>query len=209
MPLFSGHGLTCFRGGRIVFAGLDFAIEPGGALILVGPNGSGKSSLLRLMTGLLRPLAGRVRWDGEDIAEEPETHNGRIHYVGHLDAVKPAFTVTENLAFWAGLRDGGGAVQPALDAFGIGHLSDVPGRFLSAGQRRRLNLARLKATPGSLWLLDEPATALDSRAVGHLRTAIADHRSGGGMVAAATHADLGLDAADTLDLAKFEAEAVA
>jgi len=206
MPLFSGHDLTCFRGGRIVFGGLEFGFDPGDALILVGPNGSGKSSLLRLMTGLLRPLAGRVQWDGEDIAEEPETHNRRVHYVGHLDAVKPAFTVAENLTFWAGLRTNGEAVQPALDAFGIRHLSEVPGRFLSAGQRRRLNLARLKASPGKLWLLDEPATALDSRALEQLRAAVASHRADGGMVCAATHADLGLDGASTLDLAGFGAK---
>ena len=211
--LFTGHALTCIRGERQVFAGLDFAIGPGEALMLVGANGSGKSSLLRLMAGLLRPAGVAVCWGGETIAADPEAHNARLHYVGHLDPIKAALTVAENLAFWARLGDGSGTVAAALEAFDSTSLADVPGRFLSAGQKRRYNLARLAASAATLWLLDEPTTALDARATACLMAAIARHRAGGGMVAISTHADLALDGARGLDLDTFarrpgQAEAV-
>ena len=204
MTMFSGRNLTCLRGGRIVFEKLDFALDTGGALILVGPNGRGKSSLLRVMSGLLRSIAGTVLWGGEEISEEPEAHNQRLHYVGHLNAVKSAFTAAENVAFWAGLRDVPADVPAALGAFGISHLAEVPGRLLSAGQKQRVNLARIISTPVPLWLLDEPATALDSNALQYLRNAVIRHCSGGGMVIVATHADLGLDGAETMSLADFQ-----
>lgn len=209
MDRFVGHDLICVRGERPVFSGLGFDVESGGALLLVGPNGSGKSSLLRLMAGLLAPAAGRLLWNGEPVAADREAHGGRLHYVGHLDAVKPVLSVRENVGFWADLRPGGAAaaVDGALAAFGVGHLAAVPGRFLSAGQRRRVNLARILAAPAPLWLLDEPTTALDRAAVAALEAAIARHRQGGGMVVAATHTPLSLGAARTLDLAHFEAEA--
>ena len=207
MSIFTGSTLTCIRGERRVFAQLDFAVESGGALLLVGPNGSGKSSLLRVMAGLLRPIGGRVAWDGGDIDEDGDAHNARLHYVGHLDAVKPVLTVAENVGFWAGLRgdaaDLGAVVQTALETFGIGHLAEVPGRFLSAGQKRRVNLARLLAAPAALWLLDEPTTALDRAAIASLEAAIARHRDGGGMVCVCTHVDLGIAGAGTLDLGDF------
>ena len=207
--LFTGHALTCIRGERLVFAGLAFAIDAGQALVLVGANGSGKSSLLRLMTGLLRPGAGTVHWGGESIAADPEAHNARLHYVGHLDPVKAALTVAENLAFWARLghdsgdSGGSGAVASALETFDSASLADVPGRFLSAGQKRRANLARLAASAATLWLLDEPTTALDARATACLMEAIARHRAGGGMVVISTHAELALDGARRLDLDLF------
>jgi len=206
---FSGKDLVCVRGERTVFRGLDFSIEPGGALVLVGANGSGKSSLLRLMAGLLRPAAGSITWNGEDTCDDPESHGGRLHYVGHLDAVKPVLDVAENVAFWAGLRNGGspegGAAAAALDAFGIGHLADVPGRFLSAGQKRRVSLARIMASPATLWLLDEPTTALDKATIAALEATIARHRDGGGMVVISTHSDMRLDAFQVLDLGEFSA----
>ena len=201
--LFTGHALTCIRGERLVFAGLDFAIGPGEALMLVGTNGSGKSSLLRLMAGLLRPAAGAVRWSGEPIATDPEAHNARLHYVGHLDPVKAALTVGENLAFWARLGNGSGGVAAALEVFDSAPLADVPGRFLSAGQKRRANLARLAASEATLWLLDEPTTALDAAATSCLMEAITRHRAGGGMVAISTHVGLALDGARRLDLDTF------
>ncbi len=104
MPLFSGHDLTCVRGERRVFAHLRFALDPGDALVLTGANGSGKTSLLRLMAGLGRPAAGAIRWNEEDIAADPETHNARLHFVGHGDTVKPALSARENVAFWTALR---------------------------------------------------------------------------------------------------------
>ncbi len=113
MSLFNGRRLTCVRGGRTVFADLDFAVSDGEALVLRGPNGSGKSSLLRLMAGLLPPAEGDVAWDGDAIGEDREAHGARLHYVGHLDAVKPALTVAENLSTWAVLR---GADRSGVEA---------------------------------------------------------------------------------------------
>ena len=205
MGKFSGTNLTCIRGERRVFQGLDFSIEDGGALVLTGPNGSGKSSLLRLMAGLLTPAEGILTWNDEPTAEDPESHGGRLHYVGHLDAVKPMLSVAENVSFWASLRvaDKGlkDLVASALDAFGILHLADVPGRFLSAGQKRRVNLARIVAAPAPVWLLDEPTTALDRATIDGLEKLVATHRKGGGMVIVSTHSDLKIGAAQNLDLA--------
>ncbi|MBC8338388.1 MAG: heme ABC exporter ATP-binding protein CcmA [Rhodospirillales bacterium] len=210
MSLFTGTDLVCFRGGRTVFAGLGFALSPGEALMLRGPNGSGKSSLLRLMAGLGQPLEGALTWSDESIANDPEAHNARLHYIGHADPVKPVLTVTENLRFWATLRPGFGngedAIASALEKLGIGHLADVPGRFLSAGQKRRVNLARILAAPASLWLLDEPQTALDRAAEKNLKDAIADHRAGGGMVAISSHAENSLANARELDINQFRAD---
>ncbi len=204
MVTFSGTDLLCFRGERTVFADLSFTISDGGAVVLRGHNGSGKSTLLRLMAGLLRAEVGQISWQGENILEEPELHNGRLHYVGHLDAVKPVLSVHENIAFWSELRGCEVDVEHALETFGIGFLADVPGRFLSAGQKRRVNLARIVAAPAPLWLLDEPTTALDSGAIAALEAAIRQHRKSGGMVIASTHADLGLDDAVTLNLGDFQ-----
>lgn len=217
MSVFAGHGLQCVRGERAVFAGLDFEVADGGALVLIGPNGVGKSSLLRLMAGLLKPAAGELRWNGAALFDDPEGHRARLHYLGHLDGVQPLLKVAENLKFWAGLRGAGGAgeraagrgldeaVQRALDAFGLAHLADMPCRFLSAGQRRRLALARIIATDAALWLLDEPTAGLDSDAVAALDRAVAEHRGRGGMVVLASHAAATPDAAATLELSAYAA----
>lgn len=192
--------LACARGERLVFAGLDFALAPGEALVLTGPNGAGKSSLLRAIAGLIPPAEGRVLWDGADVADDPDGFHGRLHTVFHADAVKPALTVARNLEFWARLR-GGGNVGAALDRFGLGRLADVPAGVLSAGQRRRLALARLLASPADLWLLDEPAVTLDRDSVAALAGVIAAHRAAGGLVVVATHGDIALPDARRLDLA--------
>lgn len=192
MADFEGRSLHCRRGGRDVFAGLSFSLPPGGALLLTGANGSGKSSLLRLMAGLLKPVAGELLWEGRNLAEAPEEHAARLHYLGHLDAVKPVLSVAENLRFWAGLRDGAPAVETALERFALTDLAGLPGRLLSAGQRRRLALARLLASPATLWLLDEPSVGLDHASAGLLAAAIADHRAAGGRVVVATHTALEL-----------------
>jgi len=196
---FAGEGLSCRRGERLVFARLDFALSPGGLLLLRGPNGSGKSSLLRLMAGLLRPIEGRLVWDGA--ALDAEGHRRRIAFLGHLDALKPALTTSENLAFWCGEA----AVPAALAAYGIEHLARRPARFLSLGQRRRLALARIVASPATLWLLDEPANGLDDEAHGMFRSALAQHRLSGGMAAIALHGESDLPDAATLDLGRFAA----
>ena len=208
MPGFSGQGLGCFRGGRLVFANLSFALQPGNALVLRGPNGSGKSTLLRLMAGLIQPLEGQIQWSDSDmgITDDPDLHYGRTHYVGHADAVKPVLTVTENLAFWARLRSPQSDVAGAIDKLGSASLADVPGQFLSAGQKRRVNLARILAVPANLWLLDEPATALDVDAIAALYDAIAEHRAAGGMVVASTHQNLALTDHAVLHLSDYITE---
>ena len=199
---FTGHDLSCIRGERLVFAGLAFGLEEGGLLQLRGPNGSGKSSLLRLAAGLARPAKGVVAWNGADVAEDRAAHRARLAYVGHADAVKPALTAAENLAFCAGVR-GGGEVAGGLRRLGLGAVAHVPARYLSSGERRRLALALLAAAPARLWLLDEPAVGLDAASVARLEALIAEHRRRGGMVILSTHADMALDAAATLDLAAF------
>tara|TARA_R110002110_G_scaffold5489_1_gene28362 strand:- start:4248 stop:4922 length:675 start_codon:yes stop_codon:yes gene_type:complete len=207
MDGFSGTGLACIRSDRIVFAGLDFAVSPGGALVLAGPNGSGKSSLLRLMAGIAPPAAGEIVWQGTPVSDDPERFFAHMHYVGHRDAVKPALTVRENLAFHAAMRPGKANIETALESAGLSALADLPARMLSAGQSRRLTLARILATPAPLWLLDEPTVALDYRAVDRLRAAIDAHRAGGGMIVASTNVPLGIDDADTVDMAAHAAPA--
>jgi len=194
---FAGDSLACVRGERLVFETLSFRVEPGGALLLTGPNGSGKSSLLRLCAGLLAPASGRLLWQGGTV--EPEVHRTRLRYVGHLDAVKPVLTVAENLDFWARLA-GGGIVAAALDKVGLARLAEVPARLLSAGQRRRLALARLALRPADLWLLDEPTVGLDRAGIALLAALVAAHRAAGGMVIAATHVDTGFPATAELSL---------
>ena len=191
-------GLAAFRGERLVFRDLDFTVAAGGALVLVGPNGSGKSTLLRLLAGLLRPAAGRVTWNGEDALNDLPAHATRVAYVGHLDAVKLALTAAENLRFAARLA--GGQVADALTAVGLDGLADLPARMLSAGQGRRLALARLALSAAPLWLLDEPTLGLDAAAVERFGALLAGHRARGGLVVAATHLPLPIPAATELQL---------
>jgi len=186
------HSLACIRGERAVFAGLDLQVKPGRALLLSGANGSGKSSLLRVLAGLLPAAGGRITWEGTDIAEDSDAHRARVAYVGHADPLKPSMTATENLRFWAQLYGLDPDVEPALFQFSIEHLADVPARYFSAGQKRRLNLARLAAGQNSpagpaLWLLDEPATGLDPGAVSMLANTILAHLSNEGVAIISTH----------------------
>jgi heme exporter protein A len=205
---FAGTRLACRRGERLVFRGLDFAVPPGGALVLTGANGSGKSSLLRLMAGLTPPAAGSLAWDGTPVSTDPAAHRARLHFIGHQDALKPVLSVAEMLSFWARMHGGAvradtAAVAAALARFRLDRRADWPCRLLSAGQRRRLALARLVASPAPLWLLDEPATGLDGDAVDDLLAAIAAHRAEGGRVVLSTHTPLALPAPLTLSLADF------
>jgi heme exporter protein A len=193
------------RGERLVFEDVSFSVAGGEALVLRGANGSGKSTLLRLIAGLLRRSEGTLIWRGTDTTDDPEAWHADLCFVGHLDAVKPLFTVAENLAFWSGIRgEGDRGPMPALAQFGLADLADVPARFLSAGQKRRLGLARLLAVPVPVWLLDEPTVSLDADSVAALAAAMAEHRAAGGLVIAATHAELGLDAAKVLTLGARE-----
>jgi heme exporter protein A len=201
-----GENLACRRGERLVFKGLDCRLPAGGALVLIGPNGSGKSSLLRLFATLLDPAAGRLLWNGASVAQDPAGYRGALHYLGHLDGAKPALTPREMLGFWAALR---GARRPALDpalaAFGLDRIADWPCRWLSAGQRKRLALARLVAAPAPVWLLDEPGAALDDDGEARLEAAIGAHRAAGGSVVVATHQPIPLAGATTLAIDAFAA----
>jgi heme exporter protein A len=183
--------LACVRGARQVFRDVNFSVRAGEALLVTGPNGAGKSSLLRLVAGLLRPADGRIEFQGG----EPELSLGeQALYLGHLDALKPALTVHENLTFWARFL-GNGAIEPepALAAVGLVALAHVPAIYLSAGQRRRLALARLIAVKRSIWLLDEPNAALDAAGQEMLAGVLQTHLSNGGIVLAATHGPIGLE----------------
>jgi heme exporter protein A len=196
----SGRGLSCVRGGRRVFCGIAFSVAAGQALVLTGPNGAGKSSLLRVIAGLIKPAAGTVVLKGGDgdlsVGEQS-------HYLGHLDPLKPALTVTENLKFWASfLNDGSGTgnTGQALETAGLADLAHLPAGYLSAGQRRRLSLARVLAVPRPIWLFDEPTTALDAASQARLQTVMQAHLTGGGIIIAATHGPLGLAASQELQL---------
>lgn len=209
MATFTGQDLLCIRGERLVFSNLNFSLQSGGALVLIGHNGAGKSSLLRMMAGLLSPKAGEMRWQGEPILDDMDEHRERLHYVGHHDAVKPVLTVEENLMFWAGLRSDEAHARPnfieALEVFSIAHLIDVPGRFLSAGQKRRVSLARIIASKSPVWLLDEPTTALDKASIKKLENVMEKHRSTGGMVVLSTHANVNITDPEVLDVGDFVA----
>jgi heme exporter protein A len=202
---FSGTGLACRRSERIVFEGLDFAVAPGGALLLTGPNGSGKSSLLRLMAGLIKPFAGSLQWGGAPVADDPAAHRERVAYLGHKDALKLVLTTAENIRLWAALRGRSDSAAAAMSSMNLSHLADLPARFLSSGQSRRAALARTISGEAPLWLLDEPTVGLDLSSIAALEGALAAHRAAGGIVVAATHAPFLLPGADMLDLADFAA----
>lgn len=204
VPDLVGEDLACRRGGRLVFAGLSCRLGPGDALVLTGANGSGKSSLLRLLATLLAPAAGSLCWGGAPVAEDPAAYRAQLHYVGHLDAIKPALTPRETLTFWAGLRGvSDAAVAASLSAFGLERVADWPCRWLSAGQRHRLALARLIALPAAVWLLDEPTAALDSDGEARLVAAIRAHREAGGRVVLATHQPVAIGVAEMLALDEY------
>jgi len=202
---FSGVNLDCRRGGRLVFTALNFSVSGGGALILRGHNGSGKTTLLRLMAGLTPAGAGHLAWDGAAI-DDADAHAARLRFVTHLDAVKPALTVAENLSFWMALWAGKvseTALQNSMQAFDLKRFDSFPARLLSAGQRHRLALARLLVAPVPLWLLDEPGNALDEASLKALARAIADHRARGGMVVIASHGAAFVEDGVTLDVGAF------
>jgi heme exporter protein A len=187
----SGRGVRCVRGGREVFSGLDFAVCSGEALAVTGANGSGKTSLLRAIAGLLALAGGSIDLEGG----EPELMlTEQAHYLGHRDALKPALSVLENLSFWRDFL--GGEILDAghsLRQTGIEHAAHLPAAYLSAGQRRRLSIARLIAVRRPIWLLDEPTSALDTAGQALFTDVMRDHLARGGLVIAATHASLGIE----------------
>lgn len=178
--------VACVRGGRLLFERIALALAPGGAALVVGPNGAGKSSLLRMAAGLLRAAAGQV------------TRTGAAALADDGLALDEKIGLGRALAFWAELD--GGRPETGMDALGLAHLGSVPVRMLSTGQRKRATLARLVASGAPIWLLDEPANGLDAEGQDRLAAAIAAHRSGGGIVLAASHQPLGLADAATVRL---------
>ncbi|ACE98760.1 heme exporter protein CcmA [Rhodopseudomonas palustris TIE-1] len=186
----SGRDLRCVRGGREVFAGLAFEASGGEALALVGHNGAGKTSLLRLIAGLLTPEAGTITLDGG----EPDTPVAeQAHYLGHRDALKPSLSVGENLGFWRDFLGGERTdLSAGIKAVGLGHAAELPAAYLSAGQRRRLSIARLLVVRRPIWLLDEPTSALDVKGQELFVGLMQDHLTRGGIIVAATHTPLGI-----------------
>jgi heme exporter protein A len=194
----TADNLTCVRGGRTVFAGLSFAVAGGEAVVVTGRNGAGKSSLLRMIAGLVSIAGGRLTLDG---GEAEATVGEQAHYLGHHDALKTSLSVSENLAFWVDYLGGrGGAVTAALETVGLAPLAGLPAAYLSAGQRRRLSIARLAAIERPLWLLDEPTSALDVQSQDRLAGLMQAHLGKGGLIVAATHGPIGLAAPRELRL---------
>jgi len=191
--------LTCIRQDRLIFADLSFSLSAGEMMWVKGRNGVGKSSLLRILAGLLAPAAGKVSWNGTDIADEPDIYHQNFRYIAHQDALKAAFSARENLDFWADYA-GQDQVLAALQAFELQDIADHPVRILSAGQKKRSNLARLIACPAPLWILDEPVSSLDSHYIKLFKSLLLAHVTKGGMAILATHQDLEIDNIRILDL---------
>jgi len=189
--------LVVRRGGREVIGGLSFKLGQGEGLLLTGPNGAGKTTLIRAIAGLLRADGGGVRLEG---AAEPEEVGPNCHLIGHQNGVKASMTVAENLAFWSRFLGDGSGVEAALERLGLLDIEDLPAGYLSAGQKRRLGLARLLVAKRPLWLLDEPTVSLDAASTKILAGMVAEHVTGGGMAIAATHIALGIAAMRELKL---------
>ncbi len=188
--------LACARGGLQVLAGVQFAVSSGQALVLKGPNGSGKTTLLRTLAGLTPPLSGQI-----------ETAPDAIAYAGHADGLKAQLTTAENLRFWAEVF-GTSGIAEAVDAFDLHELLDRRAGELSAGQKRRLSLARLLVTGRLVWCLDEPTVSLDAENTARFARAVEAHLTGGGSAIIATHIDLGLSRSETLDITPFVAKSL-
>lgn len=205
--------LVLARGGRTVVDRLSFTVDAGHALVLSGANGAGKTTLIRALAGFLLPVEGQIVLEGGSADRTPAE---QCHFVGHQNGMKSSLTVEENLLFWADFLRAPGAgpgVEPpkrvadALTRFDLEPLSDIPAGYLSAGQKRRLGLARLLVAERPVWLLDEPTVSLDTRSAGLLAALVNAHTAAGGIVVAATHLDLGLDRADELRLGPREVAA--
>lgn len=187
--------LAVARAGIAVLEGVSFALAPGQALVLRGPNGIGKTTLLRTIAGLQPPLAGKVHAEPDSIA-----------YSAHADGAKSSLTVAENLTFWAAIYGNAGAAKAAMAAMNLTDLAARPAGNLSAGQKRRLGLARLLVTGRPIWVMDEPTVSLDTASVALFAEVVAGHLATGGMALIATHIDLGLAAAGSLDLGPYRAK---
>jgi heme exporter protein A len=199
--MLSVHGLTCVRGTRPLFSGVDFQVGAGSWAHVRGANGAGKTSLLRLLAGLSQPDEGEVRWNGQKIGSED--FRRELMYLGHRAAVKEDLTAAENLLTSAemdGVDISRDQADDALRLFGLAGREDLPVRFLSAGQKRRVLLARTVTRPAKLWILDEPFTALDVKAVDFLSHRIADHVRAGGIAVVTSHQAIPLPPGQVVDL---------
>jgi heme exporter protein A len=188
--MLSAHGLTCVRGQNCLFAGLDLAVEPGQCLHVRGENGSGKTSLLRLLAGLSQPAVGTIDWCGQAIRNIAEEYRRHLIFLGHQGALKEELTAQENLQFASALDGSSLSATQALSVlarFGLQGREDLPVRFMSAGQKRRVLLARLLTRRAKLWILDEPFNALDLKAVDLLAELIREHLAAGGMLVLTSH----------------------
>lgn len=191
-PKIRAEALSVARGGRVLFEGLSFAAEPGAYVEIRGGNGAGKTTLLRVLAGFLKPRSGAIIFER---AEEPAL---AVHFVGHQNGLKPTMSVTSHLRYWAGLFGGAADAGAAAEKLGLSSLLERPARTLSQGQARRLSLARLVLAPRPIWLLDEPAAALDANGKAMLASIIDAHRAEGGVVIAAVHEALGPMPSETL-----------
>jgi len=185
------RNLGCRRGGRMLFSGVDVTLAPGDLVTLTGPNGAGKSTLMRIIAGLSPREEGTVDLDGGEADNDPSTY---LHYHGHREGLREALTAWENLAFATALYGGReAAVMPALERLGARRFAELPVRVLSAGQRRRVALARLLAAPRPIWLLDEPLAALDVAGQELIARLVGEHCAMGGAALVATHQPLGIE----------------
>lgn len=197
------NNMAAMRGTRIVFRNLDLTAKAGDAFAIIGPNGAGKTTFLRCVAGLLAPLSGSVTLTG---GNDERSVGEQCHYIGHLNGIKPALSVKENLQFYYRFLGGGGDIAMAAERLALSELEEIPAAYLSAGQKRRLGLARLLCARRPVWLLDEPAVSLDKASQGILGQIVADHLHGGGIVLAVTHMPLGWDSAETLDFGRLVTE---
>jgi heme exporter protein A len=193
--LLQGSGLSCIRDDRVLFEGLGFELASGQVLLLEGKNGSGKTSLLRILCGFREPDAGQVVWCGDAINDSQ--YYADMAYVGHLDGVKKELTVLENLKVSLALgRSGQYSIQEALAKVHLANYDDVLVQALSAGQKRRLSLARLLITQNIVWILDEPFTSLDKQGIALIETLMSEHCANGGMIVLTSHHDIELHGVD-------------
>ncbi len=191
----SGEGLTLLRGERLLFRDLEFALNAGEMLLLEGKNGSGKTSLLRVIAGLLEPESGEIRWEGKRVTHDRQAFQSAFVWMGHSIGVKNDLTLTENLEFEGALRSASGKeLKEVLARLGLTKLKNLPVRALSAGQRRRVALARMVLSQAELWLMDEPVTNLDTEGRKLVIDLVEEFVAGGGMVAMAAHQDVDVDA---------------
>ena len=202
-PALEARALTCIRGDRELFSGLDLQVFAGQCLHVRGENGVGKTSLLRLLTGLTSPESGEVLWSGRSIKKEVSDYHGQLLFLGHRDALKEDLSAIENLRLYAAIDGVDLSEQDAFSSlwrFGLKGREDLPVNCLSAGQKKRVLMARMLTRRAQVWILDEPFNALDTHAVQELQELIAEHLQGNGLVVLTSHQPLAIPGLRVLDL---------